>query len=128
MESLITPLLDDLLYPSESDEPVAYFSREWPNEQPPQLTEMAALLDRPERETITEHDPARFWELVTNDQSWYGPEEQERTRRFVELRQVLETNLTHLKYFEAGEIEVTLLLLGLNGTQLCGVMTMAVRT
>lgn len=128
MESLITPLLAGLLYPSESDEPVVFFTADWPNEPPPRSTEVAALLERPGRETVTEHDPARFWEPVTTDQSWYGPEEQERTRRFVALRQLLEASLTQVSYFELGETEVTLLLVGLRGPQLCGLVTRVVRT
>lgn len=128
MESLLAPLLDGLLYPSESDEPVVFFTYDWSHDEPPQPTEVAALLARPARETVTECDPAHFWVPVLTDQSWYGAGEQERTCRFVQVKEILEANVTHLKFFEVGEIEVTLLLVGLNGSQLCGVTTMAVRT
>ena len=115
METLNVPPLDGLLYPSESDEPVERFTRDWPAAEPPQPAVVAALLDRPPGDPVTERDPARFWEPVTVEESWHGPEEQERTRRFTELKKSLETNLTHLKFFEVGETEVTLLLVGLHG-------------
>lgn len=105
------PLLDELLYPSESDEPVVFFSRDWSAERPPEPGEVAVLLEKPESESVVERDPAEFWELVT----------------FVALREMLETSLTHTKYFEVGETEVTLLLVGLAEGRLCGIMTMAVR-
>src|SRR5690606_18939096 len=100
MEIMPALPLDGLLYPSESDEPVDYFTRDWLAAEPPQPADVAALLDRPPGEPVTERDPARFWGPVTTDESWYGPEERERTRRFAELRECLETNLTNLKYFE----------------------------
>lgn len=128
MENLIALLLDGLLYPSESDEPVEYLSIERPESEPLQPGEVSALFGLPERTVVTECDPFLFWELVTVWHPWHGPQERERTRRFTELKDFLESQLSTIKYFEAGKIETTLLLVGLRDGYLCGIKTMAVRT
>ena len=128
MESQINPLLHGLLYPSETDEPVTYFSVEWPGDKMPLPGQIAALLGKEGSLPTIEHDPSSFWEPVTTAQPWHSPEEQERTRRFMAIRENFEEYLTQITYFEVGRIEITLLLVGLFGGQLCGLVTKAVHT
>lgn len=128
METQIAPLIDCLLYPSESDEPVAYFSTERPEGDPLISDEVPTLLGLPDQRVAAECDPLLFWEPVTIWHPWFGPDERERTRRFGQLRAFLESRLSSIRYFEIGKIEITLLLAGLADGQLCGVKTMAVRT
>jgi hypothetical protein len=61
-------------------------------------------------------------------QDWYAEEEQDRTNRFIEIKQMIEANLIHIQYFEVGEIEVGLYLIGQAQDQIIGIKTMAVRT
>ncbi len=128
METSITPLLDGLLYPSESDEPVSYFSVEWPGDKMPLPGQIAALLGKEGSPSVIEHNPSSFWDEVTTAQPWHSPEEQERTRRFIAIREIFEDHLIQITYFEVGRIEITLLLVGLFAGQLCGLVTKAVHT
>ena len=128
METSITPLLDGLLYPSESDEPVHYFSVEWPGDTMPLPGQIAALLGKEGSPAPIERDPSSFWEPVTTAQPWHSPEEHERTRRFIAIREIFEEHLIQITYFEVGRIEITLLLVGFYGGQLCGLVTKAVHT
>lgn len=65
MENPIASFIDGLLYPSESDEPVEYFSTERPGGEPLNPGEVSALLGLPEWTVVTECDPFLSWELVT---------------------------------------------------------------
>jgi len=128
MKAVIVPLLAGLLYPSESDQPVGFFSREWPQGKPVQPGEVPALLGLPERIVVTEREPSAFWDRVTAAQPWHDARERERTRLFTEVKDVLESQLTTIRYFEAGKDEITLLLIGLSDGQVVGIQTKAVRT
>lgn len=128
MKAFITPLLDGLLYPSESDQPVKLFSHKWPQGKPVQPGDLPALLGLPERTVVTEREASAFWDRVTAAQPWHDAQERERTHRFTELKGLLESQLTSIRYFEAGKEEITLLLVGLSGGQVIGIQTKAVRT
>ena len=127
-QTRLLPLLDCLLYPSESDEPIDYFVFNYSAETP-LTTQSLQLLFGLEFDTrVRERDPYYFWAHVTTKQEWYTGEEIERTNRFVAIKELMETNLSHIQYFEVGEIEVGLYLLGQAQDQIVGIKTMAVRT
>lgn len=128
MESQLLLLLDGLLYPSESDEPVQFLS--CPRAKSGKITtaELAELFGLAEGEDVEEREPERFWSGVTTDWEWYGPEERARTARFVEIRHLLEQELKEIQYFETGAVEVGLYLLGQSGVNIVGIKTIAVRT
>lgn len=128
METLIAPLIEGLLYPSESDEPIEFLTWERPADISLPLGEVSGLVGLSQRMEVTECDPFLFWEPVTIWHPWYGPDERERTGRFEQLRDLLESRLSSIRYFEIGKTETTLLLTGLDDGQLCGIKTMAVRT
>lgn len=124
----IAPLLENLFYPSESDEPVEFFSLPRTGQGEIAVREFAESLGLEATEDVKEKAPELFWSPVVVEQAWYGDEERERTGRFVELRKILAENLAHLQYFEAGEIEVGLYLVGQSDQCLIGIKTTAVRT
>ncbi|MPR36201.1 nuclease A inhibitor family protein [Salmonirosea aquatica] len=124
----IAPLLEDLLYPSESDEPLQFLSAPWDGSKDITPQEFVDLFDLEAADAVKEKEPERFWSPVTEDQEWYEAEEKERTARFVALRKILEENLEHIQYFEVGEIEVGLYLIGQSAQNIMGIQTMAVRT
>ena len=128
METSIIPFLDGLLYPSESDGLVHFFSVAWPGDKMPLPGQIAALLGKEGARAAIERDPSCFWEPVTTAQPWHSPEEHERTRRFIAIREIFEEHLMQITYFEVGRIEITLLLVGLFAGQLCGLLTKAVHT
>lgn len=128
LQTKIAPLLDGLLYPSESDEPVHVVSWPWLGREKITAGELATLLNLETLDEVSEHNTERFWSYVTTEQAWYGAEERDRTARFVALRKVLEENLAHTQYFEVGKVEVELYLIGPFECNLVGIKTMTVRT
>ena len=128
MDEMLPNLLVGLLYPSESDEPVHFLSVLW--EQPGEISawELVELFGLEAAEEVAELVPERFWSPVTVDRKWYGPEKRERTARFLEIRRILKDNLNHIQYFEVGEVEVGLYLVGQSGNNIMGIKTTAIRT
>lgn len=124
----VAPLLENLLYPSESDESVHFLSLPWVGGKEVFVREFGELLGLEAAKDVAEEAPECFWSPVTADREWYGTEERERTARFVELRKILEENLEHIQYFEVGEVEVGLFLVGQSDQSIMGIKTTAVRT
>ncbi len=124
----LAPLLEGLLYPSESDEPVVFLSIPCSRRGEISGWEFVELLGLEDAEDVAELTPERFWLPVVVDQDWYEAEEKERTARFVEIRRILEENLEDIQYFEVGEVEVGLYLLGHSGQSTMGIKTIAIRT
>lgn len=129
MQEELLSLLEDLLFPSESDEPVDYISFENVRGAGPLTIEafrcVAAL---PESTLIQERDPVEFWSKVTEYHEWYDDFEQRRTASFQKIKLLLEENLTGLQYFEVGEVEVKLFVLGRSEDKIEGITTTAIRT
>ena len=125
---MLPNLLVGLLYPGESDEPVHFLSVPW--KQPGEISawEFVNLFGLEAAEEVAELVPERFWLPVTVEQEWHGTEERERIARFLEIRRILEENLEHIQYFEVGEIEVGLYLVGQSGNNIMGIKTTAIRT
>ncbi|MFB9292189.1 nuclease A inhibitor family protein [Persicitalea jodogahamensis] len=125
---MIVPLLENLLYPSESDEPIYFLCISSEGQREINVQEFAELLGLKATDTIVEELPERFWSPVTTERDWYEEEEKQRTARFVELKRILEENLEGIRYFEVGEVEVGLYLIGQSEGSITGLKTMAVRT
>ncbi len=89
---------------------------------------MAPLLSLGPNVPIHEKDPESFWSFVTQERDWYDDFEQQRTESFQKLKMLLEENLTSIQYFEVGEIEVKLFILGRSQDKIEGITTTAVRT
>ena len=124
----VTPLLEGLLYPSESDESVQLLFQPRDGDGELTVTEFKELFGLQAAEDVTEKAPERFWLPVTVDREWYGAEEKERTAQFVELRRILEENSERIQYFEVGEVEVGLYLVAQSDQTITGIKTTAVRT
>jgi hypothetical protein len=105
-----------LLYPSESDEPFEPFI--WNATETDALKQIGAEGNKtaPVVETSVEHF---FAELVAGDEG----------EKFKRLREVLESQLTGLRVFRIGEIEVGIYLIGItkNGNW-AGLRTLSVET
>lgn len=113
----VTPLLTDLFYPSESDEPVETITCYLKQTNPltvSQIKDWQMLPPAVYVEEISEND---FWESVTTEQDWYTDEEKARTQTFQQLKQLLEDQLTVRQVFQVGETEMDVYLLGLTHDQ-----------
>ncbi|QIP14612.1 nuclease [Spirosoma aureum] len=125
----INGMLPDLLYPSESDEPIE-FVQCYLNQQEPltvsQIKDWQMLPPEVYVEEVPEND---FWEPVITEQDWYGDEEKARTEIFRQLKQLLETELTGRQVFHAGETEIDVFLLGRQADgERAGIKTKLVQT
>lgn len=128
MESEVLPLLEDLYYPSETDEPVELVCQHYTGSECLTPETFGRIFSLPPQTRIVERDPSVFWSKVTTQQEWYDETERDRTARFIFLREVLASHLEKIQYFEAGTVEVHLYYIGRKQDAIQGIRTMAVRT
>lgn len=109
----VTNLLSNLLYPSESDEPLEWI--EIAQELPSPLTtnDLLVHLSLPEGTIIEETSVEHFWNPVTTFEDWYGDEEKQITEQFLQAKALVETHLKNFQAFRVGQTEIDLYLLGL---------------
>ncbi|GAA4450797.1 hypothetical protein GCM10023189_11960 [Nibrella saemangeumensis] len=125
----LEPLLTDLYYPSESDEPVTFITGPTADEGPLTDKQIREWLQVPDATPIEERPEADFWAPVTEEKDWYGEEEKARTETFKQVKATIEQHLTDRQFFRVGETEIDLYLLGRrpDGTR-AGLKTMIVET
>jgi hypothetical protein len=109
---LINPLLPDLLYPSESDEPVETVHCYLKQDQPLTVSQIKDWLMLPPAVYVEEMPEADFWEPVLTEQDWYGEAEKSRTAGFRKLKETIDSTLTLHQVFRVGEAELDVYLLG----------------
>lgn len=124
-----SPLLPDLLYPSESDEPLDLVTCYLSQTEPLTVSQIKDWLMLPPAVYVDEIPEADFWGPVTTEQDWYGDEEKTRTTKFKTLKTLVETELSVRQVFRVGETEIDVYLLGreANG-QRAGLKTKIVQT
>lgn len=103
-------LLEDLLYPSESDEPVEWVTCSLSTDGPLTVSQVKEWLMLPPAIFVDERPETDFWQPVTMDEDWYGPDENARTAAFRALEATL-CELTDRQVFRVGDTEVDLYLL-----------------
>ncbi|QHV93924.1 nuclease A inhibitor family protein [Spirosoma endbachense] len=108
----INRMLTDLLYPSESDEPIEFVQCYLNQQEPLTVSQMKDWQMLPPGVYVEEVPENDFWEPVVTEQDWYEGEEKARTEKFRQLKQLLETELTGRQVFHAGETEIDVFLLG----------------
>lgn len=78
---------------------------------------------------VEERGFAEFFVRLTEIQDWFGDEEKETAQRFLRLKDLLERNLTSLKVFKIGKIQLDVYIVGLDDeSKLIGIKTKAVET
>lgn len=125
----INPLLIDLLYPSESDEPLEAVTCYLKQTEPLTVSQIKDWQMLPPSMYVEEIPENDFWEPVTTEQDWYTDEEKTRTAKFQQLRQFLEKELTGRQVFRVGETEMDVYLLGRQTeSERAGIKTKIVQT
>ena len=125
----VAPLLTDLLYPSESDEPIEVVTCYLKQPEPLLVTQVKEWLMLPPSVYVEETPEADFWEPVVTQQDWYGDEEKNRTDKFGQLKEAVEHSLTVRQVFRVGNTEIDVYLLGLQTTgERAGLKTKVVQT
>lgn len=122
------PLLADLFYPSESDEPVEYISIESEKPLPFSEEDIRDFIEANELPISSIELPA-FWEKLTTTKEWYMGEEILRVEKFTALKSAFETHLTHIQGFRVGEIEISIYVFGENASgKIEGIKTLAIES
>lgn len=108
----ITPLLTDLLYPSESDEPIEPVTTYLKMAEPLTASHIKDWLMLPPSVYVEEIPEADFWAPVTTIEDWFGDDEKASAARFQQLKETLEKLLTDRQVFRVGDTEIDVYLLG----------------
>ncbi len=129
LKELIEPLLTDLLYPSESDEPVTFVTCYLAQEAPLTEVQIKEWQMIPPSVYVEEGSVNDFWAPVLTNEDWYGDDEKKRTASFQKLKAILDAQLTGQQVFRQGKTEITVYLLGrlADGTR-AGVQTTVVES
>ena len=115
-----------LTFISETDADVIPFAAGKPATR--SLAAYLAALDITSKE-IEEREFDSFFDRLTAEKDWHGPNEQKRTKRWSELRDVLQKNLDGLRVIRVGRIRLDIYIAGVNaGGRLAGVKTKAIET
>jgi len=129
LKEAIDPLLTDLLYPSESDEPVTFVTCYLAQEAPLTDVQIKEWQMVPPSVYVEEGSVDDFWAPVLTDEDWYGDDEKKRTATFQKLKALLDAQLTGQQVFRQGKTEITVYLLGrqADGTR-AGIQTTVVES
>lgn len=108
----LTPLLTNLFYPSESDEPIEVVTCYLKQADALTVSQIKDWLMLPPSIYVEETQESDFWQPVVQEEDWFGDEEKERTIKFLQLKELLEKALTVRQVFQVGESEKDVYLLG----------------
>ena len=124
--SALTVASANLLYMSETDEPFQAFT--WTGTTG-LLTksQLLALTETPAGTPVEEVSLDEFFGTLTTDQTWFQDDEKQIATHYRALRATLESDLTDLKVFRVGVVNITIYIVGKakNGDYV-GVQTKAV--
>ncbi len=130
MIDLITRLeqaVDGLLYPSESDAPLTVFV--WRQPVPFSAEALLACTGHDSTTPVKTTDLDSFFRPVTTSRAWHGTEEQERTRRFTALHELLEAELSDIQVYKVGSIRIDVYIVGYDADgNILGLTTNVVET
>lgn len=126
----VAPLLTDLLYPSESDEPIEPVETYLSMAEPLTVSHIKEWLMLPPSNYVEEQPEADFWAPVTTIEDWFGDDEKATATKFQALKTKLETTLTDRQVFRVGNTEIDVYLLGkrAEGEPRVGLKTKVVET
>lgn len=108
----ITTLLPNLLYPSESDEPLEWIKIPQPYTFPLKISDLMEYFSFPEGILIEEILVENFWLPVVTIEDWYEEEEKQHVEQFLHLKSLVESQLKNFQAFRVGQTEIDLYLLG----------------
>ena len=127
MTKTLESLTKNLIYISETDAPV----------EPVKFGKASAVLKSEvlsatgngQTAPVEIVDAEKFFERLTTIRDWFGPRETEMARGFAELKKQIDEELTEVKVFKIGKIEIDIYVVGLDRDgNLAGVKTRAIET
>lgn len=129
MKEQILPLIEDLRYPSESDEAVEYFEMEYTTAESISVQEFKmfnGIEPDKEIEAIAIED---FFEPLTKVEDWFGEEEKKYVDNAIKLQALLTEKLTDIQVLKIGAVEIDVFLFGIyEENKWIGVKTILIET
>ena len=112
LEKYINSLISDLLYPSESDEEIAYFEMQLSTAENISLANFRMFNGiRPEA-IIQEINLEKFFAPLVKIEDWFGENEKKWAEDSMKLKQILLEKLKDIRILKVGEIEIDVYLFG----------------
>ena len=122
----LTQAAAELRWPSENDYPVEVFRLFGP---PPDSEQLLALLGMPSDTPTEELSVEQAFASVTKTYKWYDEEQLALAERFTQLRETILAELREPSALRAGEIEVTLVIVGRDqNDDTVGIRTLLIET
>lgn len=129
LKEQILPLIEDLRYPSESDEAVEYFEMEYTTAESISVQEFKmfnGIETDKEVEAIAIED---FFEPLTRVEDWFGEEEKKYVDNAIKLQALLTEKLTDIQVLKIGAVEIDVYLFGIyKENKWIGVKTILIET
>ncbi len=129
MKEQILPLIEDLRYPSESDEAVEYFEMEYTTAESISVQEFKmfnGIEPDKEVEAIAIED---FFEPLIRVEDWFGEEEKKFVDNAIKLQALLTEKLTDIQVLKIGAVEIDVFLFGIyEENKWIGVKTILIET
>jgi len=122
-------LTADLQFQSESDYPVEPFTLSGKGKTSLSAKDVASMSKTNPDGPVKEADFDQFFSNATQEQDWQGPEERESVKRFQALVKTLKENLSDIKVYKVGDIEMDVYVVGRTSSgDFAGVSTKVVET
>ena len=125
-----TAASDELLFPSESDEPFEAFSWNLPTKEALNNAQILEYLQIPADTQITQKTLDNFFRVVTTPQEWHSDEDLDIVEKFQELAFTMRKNLNKIQVFLVGNIEIDAYIVGITIDKLhwAGLKTKVIET
>lgn len=118
-------LTTNLLWMSEADYPFSVIYWENVDNIPEKLLQIHDLPDT----TIEVRELDSFFSRATEEKDWYEEEEKAECKCYQDLVNLLKTNLSELKVYRVGEVEISCYILGKTDSgAIAGLSTISVET
>jgi hypothetical protein len=123
----LSKAIEGLLYMSESDYPVEVIRWDGSERLSPEYLRRAAGANSSAK--VEESTLDEFFRIPAGEQEWKGEAQLAEAKRYQCLRSLLEENLTDIKVYRVGEINIFILVVGRSAEgNWLGVSTQAVET
>ena len=127
MTKILASLTKDLIYISETDAPIN--AVKFRKVSSVSKSEVLSATGNGQTAPVEIVDAEKFFERLTTMRDWFGPRETEMARGFAELKKRIDEELTNVKVFKIGKIEMDIYVVGLDRDgNLAGIKTRAIET
>jgi hypothetical protein len=120
---------DGLMFQSESDYPIELFYLEGNEKKSIARDDILNVGKHPAKTLVKTMKLEDFFASAIQEQSWHGAEEKEIVNRFRELVHILKEDLSDVKVFKVGKVEIDVYVIGkIESGDFAGVKTKVVET